>query len=117
MGDAPTRSRWLLVSCGTLPGSRSKLTVCIYSTRRPCLCFLIRHEPSNSLILFDLSLAEGWQKWLGEQAGDYEREFKVELGEPLPAQLARKGVAPEEITDIILSREPLHPIKRDRGRC
>jgi hypothetical protein len=54
-----------------------------------------------------LSLAEGWQKWLGEHAMDYEQEFRVELGTPLPLQLAKKGVNPEEITDIVLSRESI----------
>lgn len=76
-----------------------------YSSRRPCLCFLIRHEPSNRLLLFDLSLAEGWQRWLGEAAPEYEKEFQVELNDDLVQQLASEGVQPEEVETIILSRE------------
>lgn len=55
-------------------------------------------------MLFDLGLAEGWQKWLGGQAEAYETEFKVELHDELAAQLQREGVEPERVDSIVLSR-------------
>lgn len=55
--------------------------------------------------MFDLSLAEGWQSWLGDKATFFEKEFKVELHDDLVKQLQGAGVKAEEVESIILSRE------------
>lgn len=76
------------------------------SSRRPVLAFLIRH-PTHGNVLFDLSLFEEWQDWLGERGPGFQDEFQVEISPEgnLVEQLRKAGVDPEQIDVVILSRE------------
>ena len=55
--------------------------------------------------MFDLALAAGWQKWLGDKAEWFENEFKVELHDDLAIQLEGAGVKAETVDSIVLSRK------------
>lgn len=70
----------------------------------PVLCFLITHQ-SGKRVIFDLGLAQGWQKWLGDDAAAFEAEYKVELHDELATQLERAGVRADTVDSIVLSRE------------
>ncbi|KAK4051487.1 hypothetical protein OIO90_004701 [Microbotryomycetes sp. JL221] len=78
-----------------------------HGSRRPVLAFLIEHNQLDKRILFDLSLFENWRDWLGEQAGGYDAEFKVEIAKEgnLVDQLRRINIEPEQIDVVILSHK------------
>ncbi|KAK4049989.1 hypothetical protein OIV83_003813 [Microbotryomycetes sp. JL201] len=78
-----------------------------HRSRRPVLAFLIHHKRLDKRILFDLSLFEEWQSWLGEAARGYQQEFNVEISSDgnLVQQLEKVGVEADDVDVVLLSHK------------
>ncbi|BGP08283.1 hypothetical protein JCM10049v2_004130 [Rhodotorula toruloides] len=73
------------------------------SHRHPVLVFLIEHQPTGKLVLFDLGLTKDWTNYIPhDQVSQYEM-FAVEVQEDLADVLAKKGVKTEDIDVVIIS--------------
>ncbi|KAJ8294160.1 putative proteasome subunit alpha type-5 [Rhodotorula toruloides] len=73
------------------------------SHRHPVLVFLIKHQPTGKLVLFDLGLTKDWTNYIPhDQVSQYEM-FAVEVQEDLADVLAKKGVKTEDIDVVIIS--------------
>lgn len=78
--------------------------------RHPIIASLIRHEPSNSLVLFDLGMSKDWRSYVQlpgdeqDKADRLEETYKPEIIEDVNEILEKMGVSPEDIKFIVLSR-------------
>lgn len=78
--------------------------------RHPIIVSLIRHEPTNSLVLFDLGMSKDLKSYVelpGDDEGKIDRleeTYKPEVAEDVDEVLQKIGISPEEIKFIVLSR-------------
>ena len=78
--------------------------------RHPIIVSLIRHEPSDSLVLFDLGMCKDWRSYVQlpgddkDKADRLEETYKPEVIEDVDEVLRKMGVSPNDIKFIVFSR-------------
>ncbi|GAA6006930.1 hypothetical protein JCM10207_009143 [Rhodosporidiobolus poonsookiae] len=73
--------------------------------RHPVLTFLVRHETSGELALFDLGLPTNWESYLAPEKREEYEIFEAEVDQELDAVLADGGVKAEDIDLLVISHK------------
>ncbi|GAA5904101.1 hypothetical protein JCM5296_000334 [Sporobolomyces johnsonii] len=102
-------------TCSVTAFANSSLALAEYTTlhpaanrtnRHPVIVFLVRHEPTGKLALFDMGLGKNWLDYVpADQREWHEQTYQCEVEHNFDETLAKVGVKGEDVNFIVISHE------------